>query len=52
MSKKNEKKLIAKIYLIACALTETEDHINPFQAGLHSPHNQVFDTFSWSERET
>ena len=52
MSKKNEKKITAKIYFIVFALTETEDHINPFQADLPSPHNQVFDTFRWSERET
>ena len=48
--KKKWKKLTAKICLIVCALTETEDHINPFQADLSSPHHQVFDTFRWSER--
>ena len=50
MSKKNEKKITAKIYLIVFALTETEDHINPFQVDLPSPHHQIFDIFRWLER--
>ena len=40
---KKWKKLTAKIYLIVCALTETKDHINPFQVDLLSPHHQFFD---------
>ena len=31
------KKKYCKKYLIACPLTETEDHINPFQVEVHSP---------------
>ena len=30
------KKLTAEIHLIVCALTETEDHINPFEADISS----------------
>ena len=36
--RKNEKNWLPK-YLIVCALTETEDHINPFQVHLPSPHH-------------
>ena len=50
MSKKKRKKLIAKIYLIACALTETKDQINPFQVDRSSPHHQFFDIFRRLER--
>ena len=32
-------KKTAKIYLIICPLTETEDHINPFKVDLPSPHH-------------
>ena len=45
MFKKNWKKLTTKIYIIVCALTETKDHINPFQVDLSSPHHQFFDFF-------
>ena len=34
----DEKKSIAKKYLIACALPETEDHIDSFQADVPSPY--------------
>ena len=34
MLRKNEKKITAKIHLIVRALTEAEDHINPFQVDL------------------
>ena len=47
---KKMKKLTAKIYLIVSALTETKDHINPFQVDLPSPHHQIFDIFRWLER--
>ena len=33
------KKLSAKIYIFVFSLTETEDHINPFQVDLLSPHH-------------
>ena len=46
------KKLTAKIYLIVWALTETGDHINPFEADISSPQHQVFDTFKWLEKVT
>ena len=32
-----KKKKYCKKYLIVCALTETEDHINSFQVEVHSP---------------
>ena len=35
--RKKFKKLTAKIYLIDCALPETEDHINSFQVDVPSP---------------
>ena len=44
------KKITAEIYLIVCALTETKDHINPFQVDHPSPHHQIFDIFMWLER--
>ena len=44
------KKINCQKYLIVCALTETEDHINPFQVDLPSPHHQIFDIFRWLER--
>ena len=34
---KNEEKKILQKYLIVCALTETEGHINSFQVKVHSP---------------
>ena len=34
-----KKKITAKKYLIACALPETEDHINSFQVDLPSPYH-------------
>ena len=39
MFRKKWKNLTAKTYLIVCALTETEDHINPFQVDLPCPHH-------------
>ena len=32
-----KKKKYCKKYLIVCALTETEDHVNSFQVEVHSP---------------
>ena len=47
---RKKKKLTAKIYLIAFALTETKDHISPFQVDLPPLHHQFFDIFRWLER--
>ena len=50
------KKKYCKKYLIACALTETEDHINSFQVEVHSMSSEnlwkplVFDIFRWLNR--
>ena len=35
--RKNEEKKYCKKYLIVCAFTETEDHINSFQVKVDSP---------------
>ena len=50
MFKKMKKKITVKIYLLVCDLTETKDHINPFQVDLPSPHHHIFDNFMWLER--
>ena len=36
IEKKKKKKKYCKKYLVVCALTETEDHINLFQVEVHS----------------
>ena len=52
MFKKMKKKKIitVKIYLIACVLAETKDHINLFQVDPSAPHHHIFDNFMWLER--
>ena len=37
MFRKNFQKIMAKIYLIVCALPETEDLINSFEVDVSSP---------------
>ena len=47
---KKKKIITVKIYLIACVLAETKDHINLFQVDPSAPHHHIFDNFMWLER--